>query len=195
MAFSLPVIIGLPHWTICGPHIFAANLARGLRSAGVEARLLFTEADSLLVAETTVQTPLPEDVPYNLLPAGRHDSWGRRWEALIRYLEERAPCIYLMLHDWRMNVVAPRLSERVRLVGLMQCESPLEYDQAARLGQYWNAVVAVNEPIRQHAAARWQHLVPRLLTIPNAAPTLDAVPAKRPGGPLRIAYRDRKSVV
>ena len=188
MALSLPVIIGLPHWTISGPHIFAANLARGLRSAGVEAHLLFTEADSELVTETAVKTPLPEDVPHALLPAGRHDSWGRRWESLIRYLEERAPCVYLMLHDWRMNVVAPRLSDRVRLVGLVQCDSALEYDQAARLGRYWNATVAVCEPIHHHLLARAPHLAPRLLTIPNAVPTLDAVPAKTTNGPLRIAY-------
>ena len=188
MALSLPVIIGLPHWTISGPHIFAANLARGLRSAGVEAHLLFTETDSELVTETTVKTPLPEDAPHAFLPAGRHDSWGRRWESLIRYLEERAPCVYLMLHDWRMNVVAPRLSDRVRLVGLVQCDSAIEYDQAARLGRYWNAVVAVSEPIHHHLLAHAPHLAPRLLTIPNAVPTLDAAPAKNSGGPLRIAY-------
>lgn len=62
MSFNLPVIIGLPHWTISGPHIFVANLVRGLRSAGVEAHLLLTETGSDLVAETTIKTPLSDEM-------------------------------------------------------------------------------------------------------------------------------------
>ncbi len=190
MLHSAPhrVIFGLPRWQLLGPVIFAERLARQLARAGHEARILLTEAGSTLVREPTDDAIPPSGLPVDLLPAGPDDTWGQRWESLERYLEERAPCTYIMLHDWRNNIIAPRLSRRIRLIGLVQADSALEFDQANRLGEWWDAIVAVSDSIHFKLASGFPHLAPRMLTIPNAVPCLADMPAKDAGGPLRIAY-------
>lgn len=189
-ASSMPyrVIVGLPRWQLSGPHVFATRLVRGLSDLGHDARILLTESGSGLVDETAVEHALPEGIVCDRLPAGADDSWGQRWEALERYLEERAPCFYLMLHDWRNNVVAPRLSRRVRLIGLVQADHDLEIDQAVRLGEWWDAIVAVSDPIHLKLASKVSYLAPRMTTIRNAVPALDSPPRKQGAGPLRVAY-------
>jgi glycosyltransferase involved in cell wall biosynthesis len=161
---------------------------QGLNDQELDARVLLTESDTSRVHEDQPDSLPEESIPFDVLPAGRDDSWGMRWEALVRYLEERAPCFYLMLHDWRNNIVASRLSDRVFLIGLVQADYELEYDQAGRLGHLWNAVVTVSEPLHFALATRFPHLAPRIVTIQNAVPCLARVPEKRAEGPLRIAY-------
>lgn len=182
------VIVGLPRWQLSGPHIFAERLVRGLSSLGHDARILLTETGSNVVSETSAEHPLPEGLPCDRLPAGADDTWGQRWEALERHLEEWAPCFYLMLHDWRNNVVAPRLSRRVRLVGLVQADTDLEIAQAARLGNWWDAIVAVSDPLQFKLVSKYPHLAPRTTTIRNAVPAIAVPPQKQVDGPLRIAY-------
>ncbi len=182
------VIIGLPRWSLSGPCTFTGRLVQGLNEQGLDARVLLTESNTSRVHEEQPHR-LPEaTLPVDVLPAGRDDTWGMRWEALVRYLEERAPCFYLMLHDWRNNIVASRLSDRVCLIGLIQADHELDYDQAGRLGHLWNAVVTVSEPLHFNLASRYPHLAARIVTIQNAVPRLASVPEKPAEGPLRIAY-------
>jgi len=161
------VIAGIPSWTIGGPCVLSERLVRGLTKAGWDARILLTETGSRNVHWQAAELARPLDIHFDLLPAGRDDSWGMRWNALIRYLEERSPCIYLMSTDWRGNVVAPRLSDRVRLIGFVHADYELEYDQAERLGHCWNAIVTVSEVLQFKLAHRLPHLAPRLLAIRN----------------------------
>lgn len=182
------VIIGLPDWNIGGPCIFAERLVRGLSLRGWDARVLLTETDTACVQERPTPGVRPNDIRIDTLPAGYSDSWGLRWDALVRYLEERAPCIYLMVSDWRNNVVAPRLSDRVALIGLVQADCEIEYNQALRLGHYWNAIVAVSDILQYTLAHRAPHLADRLVTIRNAVPDLAQMPAKSSDSPLRIVY-------
>ena len=184
----MKVIVGLPRWSLSGPCTFARRLVQGLNEQGLDTRVLLTESNTLRVHEDQPDSLPEEAIPFDVLPAGRDDSWGMRWEALVRYLEERAPCFYLMLHDWRNNVVASRLSDRVFLIGLIQADHELDYDQAGRLGHLWNAIVTVSEPLHFALASRFAHLAPRIVTIQNAVPCLASVPKKRSEGPLRIAY-------
>ena len=182
------VIVGLPRWSLWGPCTFARRLVQGLNAQELDARVLLTESNTSRVHEEQPAGIPEQNMPFDVLPAGRDDSWGMRWEALVRYLEERAPCVYLMLHDWRNNIVASRLSDRVFLIGLVQADHELEYDQAGRLGHLWNAVVTVSEPLHFALASRFPHLAPRIVTIQNAVPCLASVPEKSLEGPLRIAY-------
>jgi len=165
------VILGLPRWHFNGPLVFAERLVRGLVAQGHDARILLTEKDCNLVQEPWPEHPMPDDLPCDRLPAGPDDTWGQRWEALERYLEERAPCFYLMLHDWRTNFIAPLLSRRVRLIGLVQADSKLELEQAERLGEFWDAIVAVNDQIHFKMADKFSYLAPRMVTI--ASPSSD----------------------
>lgn len=183
------VIIGLPRWYFTGPEVFAARLVRGLQEQGHDAHILLTELGFNRIQEGPWSgIPVPSDLPCQRLPAGDNDTWGQRWEALERYLEERAPCFYIMLHDWRNNVIASRLSRRVHLIGLVQADSELELDQAERLGQYWQAIVAVSDILNSKLLARLPHLAPKILTIRNAVPTLQQPPLKAKDGPLRLVY-------
>lgn len=185
---SHKVIIGLPCWRLQGATIFAERLVRGLIRQGYDASILLTELNCDRVPLADHELELPDDLPADSLPAGRADTWGQRWEALERYLEERAPCSYLMLHDWRNNIIASRLSERVKLIGLVQSDGELELDQVRRIGSYWDAIVSVSEPLHFKLAAQFSYLLPRMLTISHAVPTLPELPVKPSTSCLRIAY-------
>ena len=182
------VVVGLPHWAVSGPCVFAERLVRGLRARGWEASVLLTEAGCSKVPTPAGPASPPADIPCHTLPVRPDDPWGVRWEAIIRTLESSAPCHYLMLHDWRNNVVAPRLSDRVTLVGLLQADNDLDFEQAGRLGPFWNAIVAVADPLQFSFAHRFPHLAHRAITIRNCVPDLPEPPAKPQTGPLRIAY-------
>jgi glycosyltransferase involved in cell wall biosynthesis len=182
------VIVGLPCWSIEGPCILGGRLVRGLGAAGWDAHVLLTEASTARVDWAPPAGPRPEDIVFECLPCAYDDSWGVRWNALIRYLEERAPCTYLMACDWRNNIVASRLSDRVRLIGSLHADNEPEYEQAARLGHYCNAIVAVSEILEFNLAQRLPHLVPRLTTIRNGVPVLNERPVRSGEGPLRVVY-------
>ena len=182
------VVVGLPHWAVSGPCVFAERLVRGLRGRGWDASVLLTEDGCLKVPAPAGPASPPADIPCLTLPVRPDDPWGVRFDAIIRTLETSAPCHYLMLHDWRNNVVAPRLSDRVTLVGLLQADSELDFEQAGRLGPFWNAIVAVADPLQFSFAHRFPHLAHRAITIRNCVPDLPEPPAKPQTGPLRIAY-------
>ena len=182
------VIVGLPHWEVSGPCVFAERLVRGLRERGWDAAVLLTETGSTKVPAPGGAGSPPADIPCLTLPVRPDDPWGVRWEAIIRTVESSAPCHYVMLHDWRNNVIAPRLSDRVTLVGLLQADNELDFEQAGRLGPFWNAIVAVADPLQFSFAHRFPHLAHRAVTIRNCVPDLPEPPAKPLTGPLRIAY-------
>jgi glycosyltransferase involved in cell wall biosynthesis len=184
----IPVIAGLPEWTATGPPMLTAGILRGLGELGWPTRILLTETATVHIDFPQTLAARPDDLAFDELPVAREDSWGERWNAVIRYLEERAPCIYLMAGDWRHNIVAPRLSNRVRLVGFVHADYELEYEQAARLGYCWDAAVAVSEVLEFNVAQRVPHLVPRLTTICNGVAALADPPIKPHDGPLRIVY-------
>jgi len=185
---SHKVIIGLPCWRLQGSTVFAEKLLRGLIRQGYDASILLTELNCDRVPLADHELDLPDDLPADSLPAGRSDTWGQRWEALERYLEERAPCSYLMLHDWRNNIIASRLSGRVKLIGLVQSDSEPELDQIRRIGSYWDAIVSVSEPLHLRLAAQFSYLSPRMLTISHAVSTLPKLPVKSSTKCLQIAY-------
>jgi len=186
---SSKVIIGLPCWQLNKSTVFAERLVKGLLDLGHDARILLTEfgcrrLDGEIV-ELSRQLP-PLDLPCDKLAAGAHDSWGQRWEALERYLEERGPCFYLMLHDWRNNIIAPRLSSQIHLVGIVQNDHEIDLNQAHRLFRYWNVLIAASETIRAKLSYLDHGYISRLVTIPSGIPALHSAPAKTDGF-LRIA--------
>lgn len=182
------VIIGIPRWHFTGPAVFAQRLVRSLISEGHDAHILLTESGCNHIQESWIESEVPSDLPCARLPVAGDDTWAQRWEALERYLEERAPCFYIMLHDWRNNVIAYRLSNRIRLIGLVQADSELELGQAARLGQHWDAIIGVSENLHFKLLSRLPHLAPKIHTICNAVPSLNQLPLKAQNGPLQLVY-------
>jgi glycosyltransferase involved in cell wall biosynthesis len=187
------VIVGRPRWSLSGESVLAETLVRGLQKRGVDARVLLTEENSDRASGSDALLPRPADVAFDLLPASPEASWGARWGTLVRYLEERAPCVYLPTADWRNSNVSARLSGRVAIVGIVQNGDPRHYEQVERLGRYWNAIVSPSADIATRVAELRPELASRIVRI---APGVD-VPngpsqeSNQTDGLLRIVYHGR----
>jgi glycosyltransferase involved in cell wall biosynthesis len=189
-ATGVRVIVAVPYWAMNGVNVFSANLVRGLCASGIAAQVLLTEQNTRLVSISEPLMPLPIDIPVDQLPVSEGASWGVHWAAMIRYLEERAPCIYVPNADWRHSVVSPKLSQQVGIVGVVHSDDPLHYDHVARLGRYWNAVVTTSKAIAERVVVRHPDLSPRSVTIPIGVPVIEHLPERRldATAPLRIIY-------
>jgi glycosyltransferase involved in cell wall biosynthesis len=136
---------------------------------------------------------LPGDVPRYELPCGPDEPWGSRWRMLIGYLESQAPCVYLPNYDYENSGVAPKLSAGVAIVGIIHSDDPDHHEHVARLGRFWDAVVAVSPALALSTLERQPALAGRLTTIPYGVPLPDAQPerAQAVGAPLRVVYAGR----
>lgn len=185
----MQVFIGATTWTVNGVNVFSANLARGLKATGADAKILLTEEDSDLVSSSERGLPKAHDLPFTSLGLQRTASWGAQWGAMVHTLESNAPCIYIPNSDWRHSNVCPQLSDRVIVVGIVHSDDPLHYDHVRRLGASWNIVVAVSQAVAQRTLALCPDLVDRLVVIPIGVPIPDCQPAPAPAAPmLRLIY-------
>ncbi|MBW8010820.1 MAG: glycosyltransferase family 4 protein [Chloroflexi bacterium] len=183
------VIIASTNGRLSGVDIFSVNLVRGLLRLGIPAHVLLTKHYQV------PRDPLrfPSDIPVRKLPVNQENSWPARWQTLIGYLEEHAPCIYIPNYDWDHSCVSPALSERVGIVGVVHSDDPKHYDHVSRLGRYWNAIVAVSDAIAHRINQLDTDLPGRLVTIPNGV----EIPPKmirrdsNDVDPLRVIYAGR----
>lgn len=182
------VVVALSSGTVSGVDVFSVHLARKLNSRGIAAHILLTRPFA-----TWNPMPLPADVPSHELPVSRDDPWGSRWQTMIRYLESQAPCIYIPNYDYEYSCVSPKLSSRVQVVGVVHSDDPDHYEHVARLGRFWDAVVAVTPVVAQRTLAMLPDLSERLVTIPYGVPMPEALPV-RPSlgtGALKLVYAGR----
>jgi glycosyltransferase involved in cell wall biosynthesis len=184
------VVVASAYWTLNGVNVFSVNLVRGLCRKGFDAHILLTEEQSSLVTVNDAPMPRPDDVSIVDLPVGRSASWGAHWGAMIRYLEDRAPCIYIPNFDWRHSCVTPLLSDAVRVVGVVHSDDPMHYDHVKRLGAYWDAVVTTSGTIAAKTIALAPGLRDRTQVIPIGVEIPDTLPPRhrRSGDPLRVIY-------
>jgi glycosyltransferase involved in cell wall biosynthesis len=140
---------------------FAASLANALPNAGFDARILITQPAA---SQTVFRSPRP-DICVTALPHARHDRPSDLLLALIRQLEEWAPCIYLSNQDWTAAFASMRLSNRVQVVGVLHEDRPEEYESCARLGRFWNAIVAFDTGLRQRLIGEYPAHAARLYTV------------------------------
>lgn len=188
------LIFGHPRWSLSGDSVLSATLVTGLRKRGLDARVLLTEENSDLGGEGFPVLPRPAGVPFDLLPVTREASWGARWGALVRHLEDRAPCVYIPAADWRNSNVSPHLSDNVAIVGIVPNGDPLHYDQVERLGHFWNAIVSPSRQISAHLEKLRPDLAGRMLRIPLGVDVAgDPLSRIAPGGPLRIVFHGHLS--
>ncbi len=184
------VIVGATSWTLNGVNIFSVNLVRGLRAAGIDAKILLTEENTALATPLERDMPRPHDIVFEDLPVDRRATWGAHWGAMIRYLERRAPCVYVPNSDWRHSCVNPLLSQDVRVVGVVHSDDPLHYDHVARLGKYWNGIVTTSKAIAAKVKAADSTVADRITTIPIGVNIPSTMPVKSVGAdaPLRVIY-------
>lgn len=185
----MKIFVTTPTWSLNGVNLFSAHLVRALRRAGVAAHLLVTHPQR----PDPKPLPRPGDVPLERLGVAPLGGWRTRWRTLVDYLERHAPCLYLPNHDFRHSVVCARLSARVGIIGIVHSDDPQHYDHVARLGRYWNAVVAVSQTIAARTAALDVPGAPRPMTIPYGVPVSD-YPSRQEApasNALRIMYTGR----
>jgi glycosyltransferase involved in cell wall biosynthesis len=185
------LIFAHPRWSLSGDSVLSAMLVQGLRKHGADARVLLTEENSDLAADRCSVLPHPAGVPFDLLPIAQDASWGTRWGALVRYLEDRAPCVYIPSADLRNSNVSPHLSEKVAIVGTVRSGDPRYYDQVERLGHFWNAIVSPSREISSHLEKLRPELASRMVRISPgvdlAGDPLSRIVPENPG-PLRIVF-------
>lgn len=183
------VVLAATCGRVSGVDVFSCNLVRGLVERGIPAHIVLTTPLWL----PPDPLPLPPDIPSQILPTGHYASWSARWRALVRYLEERAPCIYIPNYDWDHSCISPRLSNRVVIAGIVHSDDPQHYEHVARLGRYWNAVVAVSSAIAGRVSAIDPTLASRLVTIPYGVTAAGRRPERQKDGnaPLKIVYAGR----
>jgi glycosyltransferase involved in cell wall biosynthesis len=112
---------------------------------------------------------------------------------MIEYLEDRAPCIYIPNYDVGHSGISPKLSERVAIVGIVHSDDPQHYEHVLRLGQYWNAIVAVSATIAHEVSKRAPNLSKRLSVIPYGIAAAEVLTDRRrpAAAPLRVVYAGR----
>lgn len=183
------VIVGLPLWAMGGVTVFAVNLVRGLQTRGVTAQILVTHSQQ----HAGLPLSKPADLVIEDVPWTQEYSRRARWRALVGYLEDRAPCVYLPNHDFEYSCVSAGLSPRVAVVGHLHGDSDEYYEHFAALGRYWNAAVAGSFHIATVVASRYPSLASRVEVIPYGVTIPTSPPAKVPreGAPLRILYAGR----
>ncbi len=154
------IVVGIPAVPSGNVLSYATALTRALRDAGADTSLLVTEPGDKITGD--------DGAAFDRLPQGAFDDLSDQWLGLLRYLEERAPCVYLSNQDWTSACVTPRLSSRVIAVGVLHDDSAAENEQCFRLAAHWNAVVALNDKIRQRVMVEHQMLASRLASVGSA---------------------------
>ena len=180
------VIVASPIWSLNGVNIFSANLVRELQSRGLEAQILLTQPH--LHDPKPMQEPT--DIPIKQLPVRAEDVYKVRWSAMIQYLEDHAPCIYIPNHDLEHSSVCPRLSPQVGVVGVVHSDDPQHYEHVGRLGDYWNSIVPVSKTVAEKTLLANPALAPRLTTIPIGVwiPDSPPQPKSESANPLKLLY-------
>ena len=156
------MIFGVPQWSDSAVCKHIARAVRGLSSMGFDA--------SVLLSQTGLDAPAvaaPKGVAIHTLPNTEFDTQSDRWLSQIRYLEENAPCAYVTSQEWIAGLVAPRLSNRIGIIGVLHEDRPEEYDYCRRVGHHWNAVVALDNIVRLRIISASPENASRLASFTN----------------------------
>ena len=183
------VVLAAPTWSLNGPNVFSANLARGLIARQIPAHIVLTRPNWF----DCKPLPRPADVPFQELPVDPFMPLGARWKAMIRHLQNHAPCIYIPNYDFMHSCVSPMLPDCISIVGVAHSDDPQHYEHVRRLGKYWNAVTAVSATIRAEISTIAPSVVSRLSLIPYGVATSVRFPARssETGRSLRLIYAGR----
>jgi len=137
--------------------------------------------------------PVPDDIRVEQLPIDKNVGWRVRWSALIHYLKQHAPCVYLPNYDSHCAAIIPQLPDQVIAVSVIHAHDDLYYEQLHRLGPYLNAAVTVSQALTEEVTRLEADLGPRIFHIPYGI-DIPAHPVEKRVGdniPLRIVYAGR----
>ncbi len=187
------VVLTSPYWELSGVNTFSVNLLRGLREYDIQGHILLTAPYLAPYFMGGNPMPPPPDIVINNLPVQALDTWKTRWQVLIDYLVQQAPCIYIPNYDVSYSCIAPQLPDNVAVVGIVHSDDPFHYEHVSRLGKYWNQIVAVSQSVARETLKLCPALSKRIVTIPNGVSIPKSLPQRLldRDAPLRIVYAGR----
>ncbi len=161
----VPVIISVTNECVSGVNSYVLNLAIGLQEEGWKTRVLRAHG------------PLPEgqnesfeNLDVDVLDCSSVATWRGRWGLLRRYLEAKAPCIYIANHDQEFSAFVPRLEDRIRAIGVLHSDEEYHYGHFERMADALNAWVCVSGEVAAEAVRRAPEYAEKVVVIPNAVP-------------------------
>lgn len=187
---SFQVIATTPYWSLNGVNAFTAELLTGLAARGVSCRVLLTDPDPF----RRLPMSRPEGLHFERLNVSSKQSMPARREIFRRYLEDKAPCVYLPNYDYAYSCVSPRLSKKIRIAGIAHSDDPEHYEHVRRLGASWDSIVCVSEAVRRRILQEIQgRFTPSdIRTIPYGVDLRVPAQAREPRRePLKIIYAGR----
>lgn len=183
----VPVFHSYGEWHLSGVGSWTVNLSRKNSASGIESTVLFTgiaprrhdELDMLGVPYTSLN-----------LPAKR--SRAAEWSELKRFLESRAPCIYIPNFDFHRSCAVGTLEPQVRVCMVVHSDEECYYDELRRVGAECDAIVCVSSALRDKVTARFPALARRVTYIPyGVADQPEVAPRESATRVLRLAYCNR----
>jgi glycosyltransferase involved in cell wall biosynthesis len=167
-----------------GVDVFGTNFVRELCDRGIDARVVLT---------TRTRSFLPADLPIDELPIRNEDSWPRRWQKMIDYLERQTPCVFIPNYQYNYSCISPKLSEKVIIVGIVHSDESVYYEDLMRVGRYCNGIVSVSQAITNHIAGLSKHFSRPVDTIPYGVDAPTELPERQlsADAPLRIVFVGR----
>lgn len=151
------VIVGLSGSMLSPESRYGIKLSEELNELGLHAEILWCDrysridAAPAMLGGITVSRVATSDL-------------SEYWLDTIRILEERAPCLFISSPHGNTGWIYPRLSDRVIVVPLLQCDDRASYDHTRFLGKYCNALIALDPELRQRIFADFPSLAKRLVT-------------------------------
>lgn len=160
---QLRVILGVPQPVSSREFTCAVRMARALDREGIESTVLL----SAFGAGEEPRDLSPLDVRIHRVPPHRSDVLADYWLEMIRFLEVRAPCLYLCSPGAPADWILPRLSSRIVVVPLLYRDDKATYEHCQLLGQQFNAVVPFDAALRQRLFSDFISLAPRISSLPD----------------------------
>ena len=177
------VIFALPDWSASSTNSFIERLAQGLTGRGFQTEFIFTESKA--AALDLARLPA---VPYRFLMSSMRAQmgYGEKWKRLESSLHSAAPAIYIHNLDIVGSAVAPVLPKGIGVLGMLHDDHPDYYEQAARLGRYWQRIVVATPKIADRVGELFPELTARTIEIPHGVPDHGPPSQREAGAPLHI---------
>lgn len=184
---KIPVFHSYGDWGLSGVNTWTVNMIRGSADSNYDHRVLFTGI---------APQPKPEldglGIPYDFLDLPAKRTRREEWRKLKRFLEDQAPCIYIPNYDFHRSCAVGTLSPSVKICAVIHSDEACYFDEVKRLGDNFDAIVAVSEHLAGKLRLQFPNLAPRITNIPYGIPLPEQERNPRQhDGFLRLAYCNR----
>jgi glycosyltransferase involved in cell wall biosynthesis len=179
-----------PRWQMSGVNTWSMNLAKSMAGdQDFEHVMLITGLPPSAVTELDEAR-----VPYVHLDLPPVRQRCEEWVALRRFLDAHEPCIYIPNYDFHRSCAAPTFSKHVRICAVVHSDEHCYYDELRRLGESFDAIVAVSSHIEESVRQRFPSLGSRVTRILHGVPLAPGTHVSGMGnGPLHLAFCNRLS--